>query len=467
MPRESRQPMTSLPGEQPLPQAIAPGPLPAEIEALGSLFGAAKFVEAAALAESMTVRFPEYWFGWKALGASFRQMGRSADAVGPMQRAVALAPGDAEAHSNLGTTLRDLGRLDEAAASCRQALQIEPGSADAHFNLGIVLHQQGNAREALEHFRRAAAISPSSILAQQGICTALDRLVPRWHVPMMNDEPRNNAYFAALESAIAPGSHVFEIGTGSGLLAMMAARLGAESVVTCEAEPMMAATATRIVAENGYDTTVKVLAKRSLEVEVGTDLPRKADILVSEIFSSELIGEYVLQSIADAKHRLLKPQGRVIPSAGSVMIALCGADNIGRYLRAGNSLGFNLQHFNSIVPRKRLMEKGGLDVDLMSDDVEAFRFEFESDSIYPGEARILQIPVKSAGRCHGVLQWLRLQMDASLVYENHPANKAQGSHWQLCAFAFPEPVEVAPGQVVAISASHNQSVLWFDLEGIS
>ncbi len=447
-------------------QNPAPLPSPEEVRTIADLFIATRYTEAIPHARAMTERFPEHWFGWKALGAAYREMGRSADAEAPMRKAVALAPGDAEAHSNLGTALRDLGRLDEAAASCKQAVVLNPESAEAHFNLGIVLHQQGNAREALEHFRRAAQISPSSLLAQQGICTALDRIVPRWHVPMMNDVPRNSAYFAALESAIEPGSLVFEIGTGSGLLAMMAARLGAGCVVTCEAEPLMAATAARIVSENGCGTTVKVLAKRSLDVDVGTDLPRKADILVSEIFSSELIGEYVLQSIADAKHRLLKPHGRVIPAAGSIMIALFGGNSIGRYLRAEDSFGFDLRHFNSIVPRKRLLDKSGLEVDLMSEDIEAFRFEFETDSTYPGEARILRIPVKSPGRCHGVLQWIRLQMDPGRVYENHPANKAQGSHWQLCAFAFPQPVEVAPGQVVAVSASHNQSVLWFDLEGI-
>ena len=42
------------------------------------------------------------------------------------------------------------------------------------------------------------------------------------------------AYDAALRRAIRPGCRVLEIGTGSGLLAMMAARAGAAQVVTCE-----------------------------------------------------------------------------------------------------------------------------------------------------------------------------------------------------------------------------------------
>ncbi len=91
-----------------------------------ALFTAVRYTEAASLAQAMTERFPLHAFGWKALGAAFKQMGRSADALEPMQRAAALSSGDVEAHYNLGATLQDLGRLDAAEASYRRALQINP-----------------------------------------------------------------------------------------------------------------------------------------------------------------------------------------------------------------------------------------------------------------------------------------------------------------------------------------------------
>ena len=77
------------------------------------VFNAARFAEAAALAQTLTAQFPGHWFGWKALGASYREIGRSADAVAPMRKAVELIPGDAEAHSNLGNVLQDLGQFDD------------------------------------------------------------------------------------------------------------------------------------------------------------------------------------------------------------------------------------------------------------------------------------------------------------------------------------------------------------------
>ena len=100
----------------------------------------------------------------------------------------------------------------------------------------------------------------------------------------MNDDERNDAYLAALQSAITKDTHVLEIGTGSGLLSMMAARSGAEKVTTCEASPIIATTAKKIIATNGMAGTINVIAKKSNNVEVGVDLPRPADLLVSEIF---------------------------------------------------------------------------------------------------------------------------------------------------------------------------------------
>lgn len=76
-------------------------PTPQEIASLMTLFTEGRYTEAATLARTMTVRFPLHGFGWKVLGTAFKQMGRSADALAPMQKAAALSPNDAEAHSNL------------------------------------------------------------------------------------------------------------------------------------------------------------------------------------------------------------------------------------------------------------------------------------------------------------------------------------------------------------------------------
>jgi predicted O-linked N-acetylglucosamine transferase (SPINDLY family) len=130
------------------------------MDALLNLCNQGRYAEAATLAQMMTVRYPLHGFGWKLLGAAIKQMGRSADALAPMQKAAALSPSDAGAHSNLGATLHELGRLDEAEACYRRALQIKPDYAMAHSNLGYTLKDLGRLAAAEASCRRALQINP-------------------------------------------------------------------------------------------------------------------------------------------------------------------------------------------------------------------------------------------------------------------------------------------------------------------
>mmetsp|Transcript_23377 Transcript_23377/g.52736 ORF Transcript_23377/g.52736 Transcript_23377/m.52736 type:complete len:130 (-) Transcript_23377:39-428(-) len=99
-----------------------------------------------------------------------------------------------------------------------------------------------------------------------------------WHFAMMNDRPRNAAYFRALQRVIFPGqSVVLDIGSGtSALLAMMAARLGARRVYTVEANPVLAAMAAETLARNRLDRRVTALSCSS------TDLVLRESLTASE-----------------------------------------------------------------------------------------------------------------------------------------------------------------------------------------
>ena len=97
-----------------------------------------RFSDAEKLAVHITQDFPKHQFAWKVLGAVLGATGRKSEAVDANQKAVALSPQDAEAHSNLGITLKALGRLDEAEASYNQAIALKPDLADAHRNLTLM-----------------------------------------------------------------------------------------------------------------------------------------------------------------------------------------------------------------------------------------------------------------------------------------------------------------------------------------
>ena len=416
---------------------------------------------------SLTVN-PNYVEAYVNLGATLQEQNNLAEAADCYRKALALRPNYAEVHSNLGVVLKAQDNLPESAASFIRALELNPSSAETFANLDALLKEMSEPAEALIYYRKVLAISPSNIAAQQGAYLALSRTVPEWHVPMMNEQNRNQAYYDALKAVIKPDSSVFEIGTGSGLLAMMAAKLGAKQVTTCESVPLIATTAQQIIKDNQFEKTINVIAKKSTDINIGAELEAKADILVSEIFSSELLGEHVLPSLEDAKKRLLKPQGKVIPAAGSIMIGLFTGDDIRRNLVVEDAFGFNLQHFNSIVSNKRMIARNDLNIELLSDGVAGFSFDFEGDNHFPAQSKSLQITATKAGLCYGLVQWMRLDMngDQKVIFENHPSQTSKVSNWQQCAYLFDAPIDVKAGQVVIVNAAHNRAVPWFYFDSL-
>lgn len=396
-------------------------------------------------------------------GVLLLELGRYGEAVDALTSALHVAPNLLAARSHRADALNHLGRMEDAVSDYRHVLLVKPDDDEILKKISICLVQLNRGGEAIQLCRNALEVQPSLLTAKLGITWVLSQMIPAWHLPMMNEWDRNNAYYLGMQSAIAPGQLVLEIGTGSGLLSMMAANLGARTVVTCEAVSLIAETARKIVARNRYEDRITVLSRTSFDIEPGKDLPEKADILIHEIFSSELIAEQVLPAIEDAKNRLLKPGARILPAAASIMIALVGGDDVGKYLNVKDSFGFDLQPFNAITPRKIPLYREDLNPRLLSDDVEAFRFDFMNDSFFPRQDKTLDITSTAEGLCYGVIQWIRMEFDEQVAFENHPSQSKSVSNWQRTVFCFDEPIDLKPGVVVPISAAHDRSAPWFDL----
>ncbi|RYD65081.1 MAG: hypothetical protein EOP58_08300 [Sphingomonadales bacterium] len=273
-----------------------------------------------------------------------------------------------------------------------------------------------------------------------------------WHFLIPRDLGRNDAYEQALLRAIRPGSRVLEIGTGTGLLAMMAARAGA-TVVTCEADPAIAATACDVIAANGYADKITVVNKHSTELDPERDVGGLADILVSEIVSNDLLSEGVLPAHEDAVARLLAPDGVVIPPRGTIRIGLA-RDLRDRAPRLYEASGFDLRAFNRLAAPNESVRVGMDQVALRSDATDLFSFDFATAEPRKAERRELEL-VSQGGRIDGVVQWIALEMDAVGRYENKPESGAV-SCWGALLWRFPSPIETAPGDRITVGGAHER-----------
>lgn len=288
---------------------------------------------------------------------------------------------------------------------------------------------------------------------------ALRVQVPRWHFPMINDEQRNHDYAKALRQAITPDTHVIDIGAGTGLLSMIAAHNHAAHVVACEAVPVIAAAATEIVTYNRLAGRIQIIPKSSLDLVIGTDLPRKADLIVTEIFDCGLLGEEALPTIRHARQHLLRKGGHMIPQAARVYAALFESEQVHRLNHAETAYGFDVTAFN------RLATHGYFPVRLntwchrlLTQPQEIFRFDFLHDSLQPAE-RPVNFAISNTGRCHGVVFWFELDLNDHIHISNSPDNLS--THWMQAVQCFPSPLDVAEAEVVEAKAMHNDTSIWF------
>lgn len=432
------------------------------------------------------------------LGCLLETLGKGKEAEVAHRKAVELAPGVAEMHNNLGLALQSIGKQDEAELSYKRAIELRADCIVARLNLGRLLQMSGRHTESIEHYEYVLKMEPSNARARNNLGIALEhigdlmqateafqdaiatdaglvaahrrlaeiqqRQVPSWHVSMLNDKARNDAYQFALRNAINSDSTVLEIGTGAGLLSMFAARLGPRRLTTCEAEPLVAQAAREVIEINGFASRVSLIPKRSTELKLGVDLPEPANVLVFELFSSELLGERVLASIEDAKRRLLHPACRIIPASASLMIGLFGGEKLASNLCVQTVDGLDLSAFNRVVARRQVLNRDDLEIDLLSGDIEAFRFDFEKQSEWPAQRAQIRIPVTVEGRCHGIVQWLRLGVDRDTTFENHPRTQTITSHWRPALYLMPNPVNIRPGQMAVVNVVHDRLSPWFTVE---
>ncbi|MFF8608010.1 50S ribosomal protein L11 methyltransferase [Streptomyces sp. NPDC015346] len=318
--------------------------------------------------------------------------------------------------------------------------------------LGEEAMAQRQYERAYDLFSSAARFDAGSHRFRREINRAVRALVPRWHFGMMNDTERNQAYAKAIAQVVGEDRLVLDIGTGAGLLALLAARSGASRVVTCEAVDVVAATAREIVKQNGYADVVTVVSSLSTDLRVGVDLPRRADVLVTEIFDCALLGEFVVPALAHARRELLTPDAVILPRSGRLFAQFVESPELHSLNHVGEVDGFDFSPFSSLTSLEYFSTTlGNYRHRPLTEPVEIFRFDFAED-IEPA-AHHVEITPRESGRAHAVVMWFELDLAEGVTLSNSPSDT--GSHWKQAIQTLPEPWRLEKDSPLGFRAAHD------------
>ena len=273
------------------------------------------------------------------------------------------------------------------------------------------------------------------------------------HVAMLNDRRRTASFLAGIAEVVRTGDVVVDIGTGTGILAIAAARAGAAHVYAIEAIAI-ASVARAIFQAGGLEDRISLVQGLSTEVA----LPERADVLVSEIIGNDPWGERVLQVTRDAKTRLLKPSARFVPSRihvfglpltvphGELMKRTATAETLDHW-QAWYDVDFSpLAEMARHAVHAQFSLKPHLarEWKRLSDPVLLAEVEFNTLQDIMID-RTINVTATAAGELNGLLVYFELTLGPTTTLSTHPDLADESNHWRSPVFLFGEPLSVQPG----------------------
>jgi tetratricopeptide (TPR) repeat protein/glycosyltransferase involved in cell wall biosynthesis len=117
---------------------------------------------------------PNYAAAHSNLGVVKQQWGQLTEAIAHYRQALAIDRNLAETASNLGSALAEAGETEEAIAEYERALSLNPNCAEALINLGLLQEEQGDVAEAVRCYEQAIQVNPNCAAAYLNLGIALE-----------------------------------------------------------------------------------------------------------------------------------------------------------------------------------------------------------------------------------------------------------------------------------------------------
>ncbi|KAF7627288.1 hypothetical protein Mgra_00009425 [Meloidogyne graminicola] len=143
------------------------------------------------------------------------------------------------------------------------------------------------------------------------------------HEEMLKDEVRTVTYRNAIyhNRHLFKGKVVMDVGSGTGILSMFAAKAGAKKVEFSS----MANQSKQIIKDNNLDHIVEVIHSKVEDIQHLPDGCEKVDVIVSEWMGYCLFYESMLNTVIFARDKWLAPNGVLFPD--KAVLYLCAIED--------------------------------------------------------------------------------------------------------------------------------------------
>lgn len=261
------------------------------------------------------------------------------------------------------------------------------------------------------------------------------------HRLYLSDDIRVSAFASALAELVEPTDIVLDLGSGTGILGLLASRAGAARVYAVDGGGM-AQSARAVVRANGLEDRVRVVNGHSTQI----DLPERADVLVTDQIGHFGFDAGIVGYVADAKRRLLKPDAHLVPSRIDLWVAPVEAADIADAIDFWERCpaGFDMR------PVREMAANSGYPWTLQPDDLLGTPALGGSIDLCADRQTLLieaETTIAREGTLHGIGGWFSAVLSNHVVMSNSPL-AADRIGRRNVVFPIDRAAAVAPGDRV-------------------
>lgn len=280
------------------------------------------------------------------------------------------------------------------------------------------------------------------------------------HITILDDIARKSAFVRAVRDTVRPGDVVLDLGTGSGILAVTAARAGARRVYAVEPAGMVGL-AGAVAERNGVADVITFVRGWSTEV----DLPERADVLTTDIVGNEALDMMIWETVADARARHLRPGARLVPTGFTAMARLIDIP-----YRAASRHRVDAAHLErwqraygiDFAPLRDTDTRGAVGFYERPEVVNRWPVRSKPVPLYDvdlhddiGDLRSERALVADGdGRVSGVAVYFEARLSPATRFSSAPWSGGETSHWYSAVWALPEPLDCRTGDEVRIGYAY-------------
>ncbi len=265
------------------------------------------------------------------------------------------------------------------------------------------------------------------------------------HRHYLQDHIRLTAFRQAIQELVVPGSVVVDLGSGTGVLGLLACKAGATRVYSIE-ETSLIEVAREICQANGFTDRTSFIKELSTRVE----LPEPADVILADQIGHFGFEAGLFDYFSDARRRFLKPSGTTIPQRITFCLAPVEHEALWDHIEFWNQSPMGLD----VRPAHSIAAHTGYPVKLMAEEL--LGTSVEALSVDPGVSGsqplhlTCTLAITRTGTLHGLGGWFVAHLSPSVTMSNSPLSEHRIDRRNIF-FPLDRPIPVHTGDSVTVT----------------